>query len=101
MARGGGKLIARGGGGRDLYDSNSKKAKIVAKDFSADDVLTLDRFSDRDIKKGRLQFFQNGDNTIITHNNRTLATLRDTQASDLAFSNGSITLNTPATDPLA
>ena len=98
QVRGGGRLVASGGGGRDLYYSNSKSAEMVIKDFSSEDVAKLDRFGDRAVRKGKLQLFQDGNDAVISFKGNTMLTLRNTEADQLAFSQGSITL---APDPLA
>jgi len=96
--RGGSRLVAIGGDGRDLYYSNSKTAEIVIKDFSSEDLVKLNRFGDRAVRKGRLQLFQDGRHALITFKGDTIVTLRNTEADQLAFSQGSLTL---AADPLA
>jgi outer membrane biosynthesis protein TonB len=98
QVRGGGRLVARGGGGRDLYYSNDKKSEMVIKDFSSEDVAKLDRFGDKAVRKGKLQLFQDGKDAVISFKGTTLLTLRNTEADQLAYSDGSITL---APDPLA
>lgn len=98
QVRGNGRLVASGGGGRDLYYSNSRKAEMVIKDFSSEDLVKLDRFGNRAVRKGKLQLFQDDDDAVISFKGNTLLTLRNTQVDQLAFSQGSITL---AADPLA
>lgn len=96
--RSGGKLVARGGGGRDLYYSNSKNAKMVIKDFTSEDVAKLDRFGNKAVRKGKLQLLQDGQHAVISFKGNTLLTLRNTEVDLLAYSDGSFTL---APDPLA
>ncbi|QVL53945.1 MAG: hypothetical protein KFB97_06385 [Cyanobium sp. M30B3] len=98
QVRGGGRLVARGGGGRDLYYSNSRKSEMVIKDFSSEDLVKLDRFGDGAVRKGKLRLFQEGQHALISFKGDTLLTLRKTDAERLIFSQGSITL---APDPLA
>jgi hypothetical protein len=98
QVRGNGRLVASGGGGRDLYYSNSRKSEMVIKDFSSEDLVRLDRFGDRAVRRGNLQLFQEGQHALISFEGDTLLTLRKTDAERLIFSQGSITL---APDPLA
>ncbi|MCH9713616.1 MAG: hypothetical protein K0U63_03590 [Cyanobacteria bacterium] len=49
-----------------LQGSNSRKAEMVIKNFSSEDLVKLDRFGDRTVRKGKLRLFQDGWHALIS-----------------------------------
>ena len=96
-----GKLVANGGDGRDLYYASSKSFEMVIKDLAVGDLVSLARFNDRDVRKGRLQLFQDGASSVVAFKGQTLVTLRNTDASALGFSDGNLFLVPPQSTALA
>lgn len=96
--RRGGNLNAWGGGGNDLYYTNSRTSKIKIFDFSQGDCLKLNAFNQRDLRNGTLKIEQDGDAARFRHHERTVATLTNIDKNDLFFTNGCFMLNN--SDPL-